>query len=238
MPRSPRRSLPQRPRTAALNREKVLRAAIRLADEKGIDALSMRTLAARLGVEAMSLYNHVANKDEILAGITDLVVAEIDVPEPRADWKSAMRRRAMSAHDVLLGHPWAAALFESRRTPSPVQLRYADAILGILIAGGFAIAVAYRAFLTLDSYIYGFTLQEVNWPQPSEPMREVAERLRPAIPAREYPHVSAAMELVSREASSPSAMRQADFVFGLELILDAFERERERQSEQPATERA
>jgi AcrR family transcriptional regulator len=228
MPRTSRRSAPGRPRTAALNREKVLRAAIRLADEKGLDALSMRTLAARLGVEAMSLYNHVANKDDILGGITDLVVAEIDVPEPRADWKPAMRKRAISAHDVLLCHPWAAGLFESRRTPSPVQLRYANAILGILLAGGFPIAVAYRAFLTVDSYIYGFMLQEVNWPRPTEPTREIAERLRPAIPASEYPHVAAVMELITHDTSPPSSVRQADFVFGLDLILDALQRERER----------
>jgi AcrR family transcriptional regulator len=226
MPRASRRSAPGRPRTAALNREKVLRAAIRLADEKGLDALSMRTLAARLGVEAMSLYNHVTNKEDILGGITDLVFAEIDVPEPTADWKSAMHRRAISAHDVLLRHPWAAGLFESRRTPSPVQLRYADTILGILIAGGFPLAVAYRAFLTLDSYIYGFTLQEVNWP--GEPIGQVAQRLRPAIAPSEYPHVSAVMELVSLDPSPPTAVRQADFVFGLELMLDALERVRER----------
>ena len=116
----------------------------------------------------------------------------------------------------------------ARRTPSPVQLRYANAILGILLAGGFPIAVAYRAFLTVDSYIYGFMLQEVNWPRPTEPTREIAERLRPAIPASEDPHVAAVMELITHDTSPPSSVRQADFVFGLDLILDALQRERER----------
>jgi len=193
----------------------------------------MRTLASRLGVEAMSLYNHVANKEDILNGITDLVFAEIEMPQPRADWRPAMRQRAISAHDVILRHPWAAGLFESRRTPSSLQLRYADTILGILIAAGFPLSLAYRAFLTLDSYIYGFTLQEVNWPEPTEPMEHVAERLRSAIPPTEYLHVSAVMELIAQDASPPSALRRADFVFGLELILDALERVREQPRARP-----
>jgi hypothetical protein len=186
----------------------------------------------------MSLYNHVASKEDILTGITDLVVAEIEVPEPRADWRLAMRRRAMSAHDVLLRHPWAAALFESRRTPSPGQLRYADTILGILVGGGFPVATAYRAFLVLDSYIYGFTLQEVNWPAPTEPIQQVTERLRGTIPPADYPHVAAVMELITRDAAPPSSARLADFVFGLELILDALERVREPARGRPQQRRA
>jgi AcrR family transcriptional regulator len=149
---------------APLSRERVLRAAVELADESGIEALTMRALGRRLGVEAMSLYNHVGNKDDILDGISDLVLGDIEVPPSGTEWKAAMRHRAISAHGVLLAHPWAAMLIMSRYNIGPGMTRYLDATLGRLREGGFTIDGALDAWNTLDSHLYGFTLQELNRP--------------------------------------------------------------------------
>jgi AcrR family transcriptional regulator len=202
-----------------------MRCALRLADERGIEALSMRTIAGKLGVEAMSLYNHVSNKDHILDGIVDLVVAEIRTPANDGNWKASMRRWALSVHEVLLRHPWAAALIESRPNLSPVRLKYADSVLGGIRGAGFAVDVAYQVFLTLDSYVYGFTLQEVNWPYPVQEVPARIESLRPQVPASEYPNVSAVMEAALRQrAVAPTAAYEAEFAFGLDLILDGLDR--------------
>ncbi len=142
----------------------MLRAAIDLADERGVDAVSMRRLGQILRVEAMSLYRHVESKEDILDGMADLVMSEIEVPASVDDWKAAVRRSAMSAHDVLLRHPWASALIESRVNAGPARLRYLDAIIGILAGAGFAMPMVVQAFMALDSHIYGFTLQELSWP--------------------------------------------------------------------------
>lgn len=216
---------------APLTRERVLRAALTIVDKSGLESLSMRKVGEAMGVEAMSLYRHVTNRDDILDGIVDLVVSEIEVPGKGADWKVAMRRRAISAHHVLLRHPWAPALIESRATVSAARLRYADTILGIMRQAGFSIAFAYRAFLSLDSYIYGFTLQEVNWPYPADEVLAVTERMRPHVTAETYPNVSEAMTHVVEERASRPASRRNDaspysveFEFGLDIILDGFER--------------
>ena len=147
-----------------LSRERVLRAAVAFADEHGIASLSMRKLGEVLGVEAMSLYNHVANKDQLLDGMVDLVFAEIDLPEGGADWKTAMRERAESARQALRRHPWAIALMSTRTSPGPATLRHHDAVIGSLRAAGFSIQLAAHAFSALDSYIYGFALQEATLP--------------------------------------------------------------------------
>ncbi len=214
-----------------LSRERVLRAAITLADEGGIESLSMRKLGKALGVEAMSLYGHVASRDEILDGIIEMVVSEIELPAKGSDWKTAMRRRAISAHEVLLRHSWASTQIESRGLVSPAMLRYADAIIGSLRDAGFPIAIAYRAFLTLDSYIYGFTLQEVSWPFDAEEVPDVTARLRTRIPADAYPHIIEIMGHIvdSRAARAGSKGNKAsdyssEFDFGLDLILDGLER--------------
>lgn len=220
----PRRPVRGRPRPPTLSRERILRCAIRLADEKGIEALSMRTLADRLGVQAMSLYNHVANKGDILSGIVDLVVSAIETPTVGSDWKVAMRRRAISARKELLHHPWMAALMESRRTPSAIRLQYANSILGVLREAGFPIKVAWRAFLTLDSYIYGFTLQETSWPYAPKEVPAAVERLRSSIPATEYPHVRAVIAVVVARRTPLSSSREAEFTFGLDLIIEGLER--------------
>src|SRR6516164_10369153 len=149
---------------APLSRDRVLRAAVALADTGGISALSMRKLGEALGVEAMSLYNHVASKGDLLDGMIDIVFSEIDLPSGGGDWKAVMRRRAISARQVLRRHPWAIGLMESRTSPGPATLRHHDAVLGYLRQAGFSIELTAHAYSLLDSYIYGFALQEAGLP--------------------------------------------------------------------------
>jgi AcrR family transcriptional regulator len=205
-------------RRAPLNRQRVLRAAVALADQSGIESLTMRRLGQELGVEAMSLYNHVANKDDILDGIVDLIVGDIDVPPTGTDWKSAMRQRAVSAHEVLLAHPWAAMLIMSRYNIGPGMTRYLDATLGRLREGGFSIEGALDAWNTLDSHLYGFTLQELNLPFEVQEAQQVSASVLPQIPVGQYPHVAEVITHVMQTG------RAEDFEFGLGLILDALER--------------
>jgi len=213
-----------------LTRERVLTAAVGLADRDGIESLSMRTLGQALGVEAMSLYNHVANKDAILDGIVDLVVAEIEVPTAITDWRAAMRARCVSTHKALLRHPWAIVLIESRTQLGPARLRYFNAVLGILRRGGFSIARAYNAFLTLDSYIYGFTLQEVSWPFESDERSQAVDALIPQLSADEYPYMLEIMQHAMHRAEGASSKQAAsegytaEFELGLDLVIDGLER--------------
>ncbi|MGY2126072.1 TetR/AcrR family transcriptional regulator C-terminal domain-containing protein [Nocardia gipuzkoensis] len=205
---------------APLTRDAVLRAAVRLADEHGLSALSMRRLAQTLGVEAMSLYNHVRNKDDLLDGIADLAVAEMTPPVIGGDWRAALRARSVSAHEVLLRHPWATGLIGTRINVGPAMLRYIDATVGCLRAAGFSLPQADRAWNALDSHLYGFTLQELSFPlEPSE-YGSAAQQFLPLIPADEYPHMHALAQLVIDGKHSGIA----DFEFGLELILDGLER--------------
>ncbi|MCA9534564.1 MAG: TetR/AcrR family transcriptional regulator C-terminal domain-containing protein [Myxococcales bacterium] len=208
-----------------LTRESVLAAALVLADHHGLDALSMRKLGQALGVEAMSLYNHVANKDDVLDGMVDLVMGEIHVPVGRP-WRDALRERSISAHDVLLAHPWAAALIESRLSPGPQRLAHHNALIGVLREADFPMDLAYRAFLTLDSYIYGFILQEVNWPFTRAERPDVVTAIEPMVTMEAHPHLIAMMSYVmdsSREelaAEGAGGAYRAEFEFGLDLILD------------------
>jgi AcrR family transcriptional regulator len=176
-------------RRVPLSRERVLRAAVDLADQSGIESLTMRRLGQQLGVEAMSLYNHVASKDDILDGITDLVLSDIDVPPAGTDWKTAMRQRSISAHEVLLAHPWVAMLIMSRFNIGPGMTRYLDATLGRLRDGGFSIEGALDAWHTLDSHLYGFTLQQLNLPFEAGEARQVSAGVLSQLPVHEYPHV-------------------------------------------------
>ena len=211
-------------RRAPLTRERVLRAAIALADAGGIDSLSMRKLGDELGVEAMSLYNHVANKDDVLDGIVDLVFSEIVLPSDRADWKSAMRRRALSAHEALLRHPWAPSLMQSRTKPGPATLRHHDSVLGSLRNAGFALVMAAHAISVIDGYIYGFALQQINLPlQSREQVAEVGENILRQL-SGEYPHLA---EMITEHAMKPGYDYAQEFEFGLDLILDGLERLRE-----------
>lgn len=206
-------------RRSPLTRERVLRAAVRLADKQGLDALSMRRLAATLKVEAMSLYNHVANKDDVLDGMVDLIIGEITLPTPGDDWKAAMRARATSAHAVMLAHPWAPMLVVSRITVGPNRLRYIDATLGVLRQAGLSWPETDRAWTAMDSYIYGFTMQVQNFPVDPEEYASAAASYLPMLPAETYPY----MHELSRHVADGSYDGAHDFGFGLELILDGLE---------------
>jgi AcrR family transcriptional regulator len=205
-----------------LNKDRVLRAAVDLADRGGVASLSMRKLAQELGVEAMSLYHHVANKDAILDGLVDVVFSEIDLPSGEAGWKAAMRRRAISAREALRRHPWATGLMESRSTPGRANLRHHDAVLGILRSAGFSIELAAHAYSLLDSYIYGFALQEASLPfDTPEETAEVAKTIMAEFPADELPHLT---EIAVEHVLQPGYSYGNEFEFGLDLILDGLER--------------
>lgn len=197
-----------------------MRAAIRLADKQGLDALSMRRLATTLKVEAMSLYNHVANKDELLDGMVDQVIGEITIPTLGGDWKAAMRARATSALAVMMAHPWAPMLVVSRISVGPNMLRYIDATLGTLREAGLSWAETDRAWNTMDNYIYGFALQQQNFPMEPAEYASAAASYLPMLPVELYPYMH---ELTVRVADG-SHDGSADFSFGLELILDGLER--------------
>jgi AcrR family transcriptional regulator len=204
-----------------LSRERVLRAALALADKGGIDALSMRNLGQGLGVEAMSLYNHVANKDDILDGIVDLVFGEIELPSEGADWRSAMRTRAVSAHEALLRHRWAPSLMQSRARPGPATLRHHDLVLGSLRTAGFTLVMAAHAVSVIDGYIYGFALQQINIPlQSPEQVAEVGGDILRRL-SGEYPHLA---EMITGHAMKPGYDYADEFEFGIDLILDGLER--------------
>ena len=213
-----------RPRVP-LNRDRVLRAAVALADNGGIESLTMRKLGAELGVEAMSLYHHVANKDELLNGMIDVVFSEIDLPSGAADWKAAMRGRAISAREVLSRHPWAIGLMESRTTPGPATLRHHDTVIGTLRKAGFSIELAAHAFAALDSYTYGFALQELSLPfDTAEETAQVAQTILAQFPADEYPHLT---ELAVEHVMQPGYDYGDEYEFGLDLMLDGLERARD-----------
>ena len=211
-----RKRKPRKP----LSRDRVLNAAIALADSDGIESLSMRRLARELRVEAMSLYNHVKNKDEILDGIVDIVATDFEVPSSGEHWKAAMRRRALSAHEVLLSHPWATMLIVSRANAGPVMLRYVDATIGCLLAAGFSYQLADHAWNAMDSYVYGFTLQKLNFPFEPGEYAAVAQDYLPLIPAADYPHLHGmACQVIQGHQDGLH-----DLAFGLELVLDGLER--------------
>jgi AcrR family transcriptional regulator len=214
-----------------LSRDRVLRAGVAFADEHGVASLSMRKLGEVLGVEAMSLYNHVANKSELLDGMVDIVFSEIGLPPDGADWKSAMRQRAVSAREVLSRHRWAIGLMESRASPGPATLRHHDSVIGSLRAADFSVEMAAHAFSVLDSYIYGFALQEASLPFDSgEGTADLAEATLRQMPADQYPHLT---ELTIEHVLRPGYDYGAEYVFGLDLILDGLERACERST--PAT---
>jgi AcrR family transcriptional regulator len=209
----------EKPR-APLSKERVLQAAVTLADEVGIESLSMRKLGESLGVKAMSLYKHVANKDDILDGIVDIVAGKIELPSIGGDWKRAMRRRAISAHEILLRHPWATMLIVSRVNIGPAMLRYVDATIGCLREAGFSYAMVDHAWNAIDNHIYGFTLQKLNFPFAPEEYAEAAKAYLPLIPADEYPYINGLSQLVIDGHHDGLT----DFEFGLGLLLDGLEK--------------
>ncbi|MFI8830906.1 TetR/AcrR family transcriptional regulator [Streptomyces afghaniensis] len=202
-----------------LSRERVIRTAMAVADEKGAAALTMRAIAGPLGVEAMSLYHHVAGREDILDGMVDAVFGEIELPPPDTDWRSALRHRADSARAVLLRHPWAVGLMDSRSQPGPATLRHHDAVIGTLRAGGFSVPMAAHAVSLIDSYLYGFVLQELSLPfRGAAELDEVAGAILRDMPADTYPHLT---ELATEHVLKPGYDYAGEFAFGLTLILDA-----------------
>ena len=233
------RTGPGTQRRAALSKDRVLGAAVSLADEGGLASLTMRKLAQRLGVEAMSLYYHVADKDEVLDGMVEAVIGEIngrvdaiDLPPGGAGWKPAMRRRILSAREVLLRHPWAPGLIESRTTMSPAVLRYYDSLAGLLRNGGFSVDLAHHAMHALGSRALGFTQELFDEEGNADVGPEVAAIMVGQL-AKEYPHISAIVMGASHDAESTLGWcdDQFEFEFGLDLILDGLERLRETGSE-------
>ena len=213
---------PSAGRRAPLSRGQVVRAAVALADQGGIEAVSMRKLGQALGVEAMSLYNHVSSRSDLLDGMVDLVFSEIGLPPGGAGWRSAMRQRAIAAREALGRHRWAIGLMESRKTPGPATLRHHDAVLGCLRAAGFSTPLTGHAYSLLDSYIYGFALQEASLPfSTAGETAEVTRQIAGQMPAGEYPHLA---EFAVERVLRPGYHYGEEFEIGLDLILDALER--------------
>jgi AcrR family transcriptional regulator len=207
-------------RKIPLTKDRVLQTAIKFADKNGIESLSMRKLGQLLGVEAMSLYNHVKNKDEILDGIVDMVATEIEVPSAGGDWKMAIRWRAISAHEVLMRHPWATMLIVSRPNIGPAMLRYVEATIGCLLEAGFSYAALDHVWNAIDSYVYGFTLEKLNFPFQPEEYAKVAKAFLPQIPADEFPYLNG----MAQEVIAGNQDDLHDLRFGLDLILDGLQR--------------
>ncbi|HEY7021036.1 MAG TPA: TetR/AcrR family transcriptional regulator C-terminal domain-containing protein [Ktedonobacterales bacterium] len=205
-----------------LNRERVLRAAIALADSAGIEALTMRSLGKAVGVEAMSLYNHVANKDDVLNGMVDLIVSEIALPSPHTDWKLALRQSAISAHETLLRHPWACGLWTSSQIWS-ARLRFGDALLRSLREAPFSKEITYHAYHVLESYIVGYTRQEVSYTFVADDLPDLGAAFLRQLSATEYPYFT---EHVMQHLEPDHGDIRA-FEFGLDLILDSLDRLRE-----------
>ena len=202
-----------------LTRERVLRAALAFVDERGLEELSMRKLAQELGVEAMSLYNHVENKDDIVNGVVGLVVDEI-APPAGSDWKAALRQSAISAHDALSRHRWAAQVWMTAGSGRD-RMGHAEAALRCLRDAGFSKDLTYHAFHVWQGYALGFTLQELNFPHDREELKEMAARFLLDFPTDEYPHLA---EHIEQHVEPPHAEHSGAFEFGLDLILDSLER--------------
>jgi AcrR family transcriptional regulator len=200
----------------------VLLGAVAVADATGIRGLTIRSLATELGVKPMSVYHHVANKEEILDGIVDMVFSEIDLPTVDGDWRSQIGRRAASARRVLRRHPWAIGLLESRTSPGPATLRHHDTVIAILRGAGFSREMTAHAYALIDTFVYGFALQEAGLPfEGPESVAEVAEPMMERFATGEYPHL---VEMATEYYFRPGYDFGDEFEWGLTLILDALER--------------
>ncbi|MFD3823973.1 TetR/AcrR family transcriptional regulator [Streptomyces sp. NPDC058625] len=212
----------RQPARETLTRRRVLLAAVELADAGGMETLSMRKLGEAVGVEAMSLYNHVANKEDLIDGMVDLVFGEVELPTPGADWRQAMRHRAISMRLALSRHRWAIGLMESRSTPGPATLRHHDTVLGCLRQGGFSLTLTAHAVSVLDSYVYGFALQEKTLPFDSpEETAELADSIMSGFGDGEYPYLT---EMATAHVMRPGYSYGDEFEFGLDLVLDGLQR--------------
>jgi len=202
-----------------LSRDRVIEAALRIADAEGIDAVSMRRLGQELDVEAMSLYKHVAGKEDILDRLVDLVMAEVPPPSPDGPWRAAIRRASLDLHGALLRHPWAVSVMETRRTPGPTRLRYLDTVVGLLLGAGFDTSGVGDAFMAIDSLVYGFTVQQLSFPIDLATDADEAAAMARDVFAVGYPNL---VRMADTLATGPGY--QLDLGFGLDLILDGLER--------------
>ncbi len=211
----------QTDRKPNLTHASIVSSAIALADELGLEQLSMRRLAKLLGVQAMSIYHHVANRDALLDGMIDRVFAEITLPDANEPWREAMRKRAASARQVLLGHPWAVGLMDSRTRPGPATLRHHDTVLRNLRQGGFTVTGSATAFSLLDAYVYGYVIQESAMPiETPEEAAAMAQQMKQLMD-EPYPYLT---EMLAQPAVDTGYTYEREFITGLELILDGLER--------------
>jgi AcrR family transcriptional regulator len=218
-----RQAAPAADRRVPLSRDRVLRAALALADAGGLESLTMRSLGEELDVGPMALYRHVTNKDDLIDAMVDVVFSEIGLPSAEADWKTAMRQRAISLRDALLRHRWAISLMESRRHPGPANLQHHDAVIGCLLAAGFDMAMAAHAYSLIDAYVYGFALTKMNLPFDSgEEVAEVAETMLQPFPLNAYPNLAA---FITEHAMQPGYDYGDEFEYGLDVVLDGLERD-------------
>ncbi|HEU5224107.1 MAG TPA: TetR/AcrR family transcriptional regulator [Candidatus Lumbricidophila sp.] len=206
---------------AGLNKQRVVIEAVRIADREGVDGLSMRRLASALGAGAMSIYHYVANKDQLLDAMIDIVFAEIELPPADIDWQSAMRREAVSAQQVLARHPWAIGLMESRTTPGPANLRHREAVTACLRRAGFSVLMATHANWMLNSYVYGYALQAASLPfGTADELADMTEDVYlPQLPPDEFPYLNESAAALLADGYDPTE----EFAFGLDLVLAALE---------------
>jgi AcrR family transcriptional regulator len=201
-----------------LSRERVLEGAVGLADEVGIDAFTIRKLAAHLGVKPMTIYHYVPNKEAIVDGMVDLVFREVETPPIDLHWRAALQHRARSARAVLARHTWAPPLMESRTNPGPETLRHHDAVLGCLRRAGFSLEMTAHAYALIDAFIYGFALQEASLPATEgAEMADLAETIMEPFADGEYPYLQ---EFTTHHVLQPGYDFGAEFEFGLSLVLD------------------
>jgi AcrR family transcriptional regulator len=219
-----------------LSRDVVLRTAVRIADDGGIKSLTMRRLAQELGVEPMSLYHHVADKEAVLDGMVEVVLGEINervsevVASDDGDWKAALRKRILTARDVLLGHRWAPGVLESRKNMSPEALRYADDVSGLMRRGGFSVSLLHHAMHALGSRAFGFSQELFSQEDDAEVDPEVMAMMMGQM-AEQYPYITEVVAIESGKHDEDSTLGwcddQTEFEFGLDLLLDGLERLRD-----------
>ncbi len=205
-----------------LNRERIVQAAVELADQVGAEALAIRKIADALGSKPMTLYSYIDGKDDILDGMVDQVFAEIALPDPDLPWQDAVRGRCVSARQVLGRHTWAVPLLESRRSPGHATLEHHDAMLGCLFRGGLPIGVVAHAYAVLDAFVYGFVIQEASLPAAEgEELQELVHEIAAAMPAEEFPHLA---RFTVEHVMSPGYSFGVSFDVGLDVLLDGIER--------------
>lgn len=214
-------------RRPALTPERIIEAAVSVADRGGLAAVSMRHVGRELGVEAMSLYHHLAGKEALLDSLADWVFTQIALPEPDRPWRTAMTERATSARAALSAHPWALGLVESRRSPGPAVLRHHEAVLANLRTNGFGVVLASHAFSAIDAYVYGFVMTELNLPfDAEEGAAGFVEEIRDALGPERYPHLVA---MIAEQVEGGGYDYGDEFGFGLDLVLDGLERHLDQQ---------